>query len=221
MAAASLWHEVDHFIIADNHVRSGTISDLATLNSDDLVVDLGNPGASRDLLARFGIRMNGGATSGPVDWETLRDQFDNGTILGMAITGSVPSRLVQEMLEQHGGRAQLLELSNWQMKQVGEGWHVRSLTMEDYPGLDGRIDTLARSLMLVVDRDVPEAVVYQILKVMFDNLPFLTNLDDAAARISLDHALEQVDLPLHPGAARYYQEMSVTARSSGDPGAIR
>ncbi|MGI9484786.1 MAG: TAXI family TRAP transporter solute-binding subunit [Geminicoccaceae bacterium] len=141
---------------------------------------------------------------------------------GLAITGPAPSEAVQDMLKQPDGRAQLLELSNWQTAQVTEGWHVHQLTADDYPELSTHVDAIARTLLLVAHRDVSEDAVYQIVKMMFDNLPFLTNIEPQAAQISLDHALNhESNLPFHPGAARYYEEIGVLAEGGGDPGAAQ
>ncbi len=214
-AVATLWHEVDHFIIADQYVQSGTISDLAILPSKDLALDLGNPDAVRDLLKGFGVRIEEGVRPArSSDWDVHRDMFDRGDIAGLAITSSVPSPAVQDMLRQLGGRAQLLEFSHWQLTRVGEGWHVHPLTPSDYPELMTQVDTVARTLMLVAHDEVPDQAVYQIVGMMFDNVPYLTNLEETAAQISLDHALDEIHLPLHPGAARYFREKGV---SEGGP----
>lgn len=219
---ATLWHEVDHFIIANEYVQSGTISDLAILRTGDLVTDLGNFDAARELLSRFGVRIDSNAGQAAFDWETERDNFDKGRIAGLAITGPVPSEAVQEMLADADGQAQMLELSHWQTTQVEEGWHVHQLTTEDYPELTTEVDTVARTMILVAHRDVPEEAVYQIVKMMFDNLPFLTSLEPAAAQISLDHALHhEMSLPFHPGAARYYEEIGVLAEGVDDTGAAQ
>ena len=216
---ATLWHEVDHFIMANEYVRSGTISDLAVLRTEEFVTSFGNFNASRDLLSRFGVRIDGQSGQASFDWETQRDNFDKGKIAGLAITGPAPSEVVQDMLKRPDGRAQLLELSHWHTAQVTEGWHVHQLTADDYPELSTHVDTVARTLLLVAHRDVSEDAVYQIVKMMFDNLPFLTNIEPQAVQISLDHALHhQSNLPFHPGAARYYEEIGVLAEGEGDPG---
>ena len=214
-AAAVLWHEVDHFILANEYIESGTISDLAKLRRDDLVANLGNPDATTDLLSNFGVQLDRDAATGPFDWEARREEFDQGAIAGLAITDSIPSAAVLETLNRRGGRAQLLEFSHWQMSKAGGGWHVHSLTANDYPGLRTQVDTVARTLMLVVHRDVPEDAVHSVVRMMFENLPYLINLDEAAARISVDHALHGVELPVHPGAMRYYDEIGVFADGSG------
>lgn len=217
---ATLWHEIDYFIVANEYVRTGTVSDLAILPSDDLVTDLGNAGATGKLLANFGVQIDQDAGSAAIDWETRRDSFDRGEIAGLAITGPVHSAAVMEAMNRRGGKVQMLELSQWQMSQVADGWHVHQLTPKDYPGLAGNIDTVARTLMLVARSDVPEEAVYQVVKMMFENLPYLTNLDRAASRISLDHALaHESRLSLHPGAVRYYEEVGVLAERQLDAAA--
>ncbi|MGI9510173.1 MAG: TAXI family TRAP transporter solute-binding subunit [Geminicoccaceae bacterium] len=220
-AVATLWHEVEHFVIANEYVQSGTISDLAILQSQDLATNLGNFEATRDLLSQFGVRLGDRPEAGTFDWETERSDFDRGATAGLAITGSVPSEVVIETLKQRGGQAQLLEFSHWQMAQIGKGWHAHRLEPDAYPGLAAEVDTVARTMMLVARRDVPEETVYQIVKMMFDNLPYLVTLDDAAAQISLDYALDEIDLPLHPGAVRYYREVGVLTEGSADAGATQ
>jgi|GEM_PF-2700237 len=209
---ATLWHEVDYFILASEYVRTGTISDLATLSGKDLATDLSNENAAGRLLANFGVLIDQHAGPAAIDWETRRDDFDRGEIAGLAMTGPVPSASIMEALSRRGGKVQMLEFSQWQMAQVADGWHIHQLTPQDYPGLSGNVNTVARTLMLVAHSDVPEEAVYQVVKMMFENLPYLANLDRAASRISLDHALgHESDISLHPGAVRYYEEVGVLA----------
>lgn len=215
-AVATLWHEVDHFIIANEYVQSGTISDLAILRSEDFQTNLGNLKASKNLLGRFGVLVDEDLSPASFDWEAQRDSFDQGEIAGLAITGPVPSEAVQDILRQLDGRAQLLEFSNWQMGQIGKGWHIHPITPNDYPGLATNVDTVGRTVMLVAHRDVPEEAVYQVLKMMFENLPYLENVEKAAAQISLDGALDEIQIPFHLGAVRYYEEIGVLAEGVVD-----
>ena len=57
-----------------------------------------------------------------------------------------------------------------------------------------------------VRADVDEEAVYQITKAMYENLPFLHNIHKATHAISLESALSGLPVPLHSGAARFYQE---------------
>lgn len=66
-----------------------------------------------------------------------------------------------------------------------------------------------RSTQLVVRRDVDERVVYEIVKVILENTPYLKNVDDLLKSMSLDNVLADISLPLHPGARRYFEEKGV------------
>jgi hypothetical protein len=48
--------------------------------------------------------------------------------------------------------------------------------------------------------------VYQVTKTIYENLPFLNNIHKATKAMSLEEALDGLPVPLHPGAARYYEE---------------
>lgn len=66
-----------------------------------------------------------------------------------------------------------------------------------------------RSTQLVVRRDVDETVVYEIVKVIIENTPYLRNVDETLKSMSLDSVLADISLPLHPGARRYFEEKGV------------
>jgi TRAP transporter TAXI family solute receptor len=53
---------------------------------------------------------------------------------------------------------------------------------------------------------VADDVVYQMTKLMFDNLGRLATAHSAAADIKLETATENLPIPLHPGAERFYKE---------------
>lgn len=75
-----------------------------------------------------------------------------------------------------------------------------------YQGQDGDVATVAVGNYLVTSEDVPEEVVYQMTKLIFENLDVLKAAHSAGADISLDEAAKNPPVPLHPGAERFYRE---------------
>lgn len=63
------------------------------------------------------------------------------------------------------------------------------------------------SLELIARVDVSAEAVYLITKVILENSVFLEDLNQRSWKLSADHALAGLNLPLHPGAIRYYQEI--------------
>lgn len=59
---------------------------------------------------------------------------------------------------------------------------------------------------LVTSAEVPERVVYNFTKAVFENLSKLQALHPAFSGVTPQRVLEGLSAPIHPGALRYYQE---------------
>jgi len=215
-AVAVLWQEVDHFVVADDLALSGTIADLAALNSGKVATDPGNYDASRALLTAFGKQLGDEAL--PVfDLPEQLSAFSSGEVDAMAITDLAQSDRIAEIVGTLERPAQFLEFTGRQTAQLGQGWNHHLITANTYASLDHDIDTVARSIMLLSDATVDEEVVYEITKVMFENLPFMEAIHEKTGLTTVDNALIGITLELHPGAARFYQEIGLLPSYSLDP----
>jgi hypothetical protein len=76
-----------------------------------------------------------------------------------------------------------------------------------YPGMPDPIQTLCHSTELLVHPNVPENVVYAITKILNENKDFLLQFGAGYKVFDPKTAGKTVQVPLHPGAARYYREM--------------
>ncbi len=75
-------------------------------------------------------------------------------------------------------------------------------------GTPAEITTLNGTNMAIVDRDLPEEVVYQIMKALMADIEKIRASQPSARGFSLDTAA-QMPIPLHPGAERYYRELKL------------
>jgi TRAP transporter TAXI family solute receptor len=78
-----------------------------------------------------------------------------------------------------------------------------------YPGQEQDIPTISQPNLWVVHRDVPEDVVYLLVKILYSNLEYLRKVHQATASLSLEDATSGLALPLHPGAVRFYKEQDL------------
>ncbi len=78
-----------------------------------------------------------------------------------------------------------------------------------YDGQDEDVPTVAITNILVSHEGVDEETAYQMTRLIFDNLDALGNAHSAAKAISLDNAAQNLPIPLHPGAERYYREAGI------------
>ncbi|AMM54255.1 TAXI family TRAP transporter solute-binding subunit [Pyrococcus kukulkanii] len=93
------------------------------------------------------------------------------------------------------------------LKSQGYIFYVRQILPKNtYKGMTEDTPTVAVKAILVVSADLPEDVVYQMTKTLFDNVDQLRAVHQKAKYISLDTALDGMSIPLHPGAYKYYEE---------------
>ncbi|TLX53432.1 C4-dicarboxylate ABC transporter [Stutzerimonas nosocomialis] len=84
-----------------------------------------------------------------------------------------------------------------------------NIPADTYDGQSADVPTVAINNILVTHEGVSDEVVYQMTKLMFDNLERLGTAHSAAKDIKLDQAAENLPIPLHPGAERFYKEVGV------------
>jgi hypothetical protein len=57
--------------------------------------------------------------------------------------------------------------------------------------------------------DLPDDLVYQLVKAVFENQPRLLKTTSAARETIPQNAVKDTFLPFHPGAVRYYREIGI------------
>ena len=75
-----------------------------------------------------------------------------------------------------------------------------------YGGQGADVQTAALNNFLVTHSEVPDALVYELLKQFYAHLPEIQASSLAARSVSREKALVSRPIALHPGAARYFRE---------------
>ena len=85
-------------------------------------------------------------------------------------------------------------------------YNVAEIPADTYSGQTAPVQTASIYNYLVTRADVSDDVAYAMTKGIFENLDKLVASHSAAKGISLEHALQGMPVPLHPGAERYFRE---------------
>ena len=136
--------------------------------------------------------------------ESLQDgKIDAAFIVAGAPTNAVTSLATTNDVylvsldEQH--IADLIEVSPY---------YAKATIPADVYGTAEDVNCVAITALLICTNDLDENLVYEMTKALFEQEGILTHAK--AAEITIESAFDGVgDLPLHPGAARYYQEIGV------------
>lgn len=80
-----------------------------------------------------------------------------------------------------------------------------------YSGIDVPTSTIGTTAVWVVSAEVTDSLVYAILKALWQEptQKLLQSRHPIGNRIRLENALQGIDIPLHPGAARFYQDEGI------------
>lgn len=75
-----------------------------------------------------------------------------------------------------------------------------------YPGVDEPVETFAVKATLLTTSDMPDDVVYDVVKSVFENFDKFRKTHPALAGLTPEKTLMGLSAPFHPGAERYYRE---------------
>lgn len=92
------------------------------------------------------------------------------------------------------------------------GYIRMTVTKDDYKSLDAPINTLGAVTVLVANKDLPDDVVYNITKTLWENHAELVKVKKVWNSVKLENALLGAAIPIHPGAKRFYDEKGVVAK---------
>ncbi len=225
---ANLWQNVEHFVVHKTQVKTGTLEDLRNFNQADFSIGehgSGAEGSGRYILNALGIAPEQAFTLTHLGYGPSADALQAGRIQGANLPAGVPLSALSRVFAALGEELHLLNVTDEQLAQINSRhplWTRYTIPAQTYPGQTQPVQTIAQPNFLAVRKDVDAEHVYWITKTLYENLDFLYGVHNATEFMQLDNALNNLTLPLHPGAMRYYQEQGITiptALQSPDPNA--
>ena len=210
-----LWQNVEHMVVRNEMAGDGTVAALADFNGAPFSIgarNSGTEGSGRQMLQGLGIDPDETFEIVYMGYNPSAEALQNGNIMGMNMPGGVPVTGVTQAFAALGGDITILDYTDEQMEQANGNygiWTRYTIPANTYPGQAEEVQTVAQPNFLAVRADVPDEDVYQITKTIYENLPFLNNIHKATTVMALEQAIAGLPLPLHPGAAQYYQEQGL------------
>jgi hypothetical protein len=214
-SVSMLWQNVEHYAVLKKFAKTGTISDMVALKGESMSMgkkNSGTLGSNAVILGNLGVDIEKDYNLIYVGYGPTADALQNGQISGFGIPAGVPASAVTKAMANLGDDMAVLDLTDEQMKQADGGlglWTRYVIPAETYPGQKKDINTIAQPNFLGVRADVDEDAVYQITKTIYENLSFLNAIHGATKAMAIEKAIAGLPMPLHPGAAKYYQEVGI------------
>lgn len=210
-----LWQNVEHFVVASKYAKTGTIEDFVAIKGENVALgkkNSGTLGSNTTILGNFGVNVDTDYSLTYGGYGPSADALQNGQVAGISTPAGVPAGAITKLFAAMGDKVRLLSFTAEQAAQADGGmglWNPYLIPANTYPGQAEDVNTIAQPNFLAVRSDVDEDAVYQMTKTIYENLPFLQAIHKATLAMALEKAIAGLPMPLHPGAAKYYQEMGI------------
>lgn len=214
-SVSMLWQNVEHFIVAADAAKTGTVEDFVNLKGESMALgkkNSGTIGSNKALLSGLGIDIDKDYSLVHAGYGPSAEALQNGQVKGISAPAGVPVGAVSQLMAAAKGQVKILNFTDEEMKKADGGrnlWTRYEIPAGTYPGQDEAVNTIAQPNFLAVRADVSEENVYQITKTIYENLPFLQAIHPATKAMAIEKAIAGLPLPLHPGAVKYYGEVGL------------
>lgn len=176
-------------------------------------VNVGNPGSGQRatmeiVMDAFGIAMDDFALAAELKGSEMAQALCDGKIDAMIYTIGHPAAAIKEAATTCD--VELISVSGAPIDKLVEEndyYRVASIPAGMYKGTDADVSTFGVGATFVSSADVPEDVVYTVVKAVFDNIDDFRKLHPAFANLKEEEMISDgLSAPIHDGAAKYYKE---------------
>lgn len=202
-----LWSNVEHFVLMDKEIDTGTISDI-----DGKSFSVG-PQASGTEQSTIVIMEGLGLTKKDITPEYLGyddtiSAMRDGRLDGGSLPAGVPVSSIMDMAAS-GVKASVLDVTDEQLDNINSifnTWFRFVVPAGTYTGIDKEINTIAQPNFLATTAEMDADLVYKLTKAIYENLDKVHQIHNSATEIQLESALNGLPTPLHIGAYKYFVE---------------
>jgi TRAP transporter TAXI family solute receptor len=176
-------------------------------------VNVGNPGSGQRatmevVMDAFGIQMDDFALASELKGAEMAQALCDGKIEAMIYTIGHPAAAITEAATTCD--VELVDVAGAPIdKLVADNPYYRAATVPGglYAGNPQDTSTFGVGATFVTSADVPEKVVYTVVKSVFEDFDTFKKLHPAFAHLKEKEMISDgISAPLHPGAEKYYKE---------------
>ncbi len=214
-SVSALWKNVEHFVLLTELTDSKFMNDLNNIDGERYVLGARNSGAEqtgRFILNTLGIAYEEKFNLAYMGYGPTSNAIQDGNIVGMNIPAGAPVSAITRAYAFMGERMTILNWTQDSLDKLNDRyplWDWYDFPPGTYPGQTEHIRTIASPNVLVTHVDIPDEVVYNITKVIWENLATLQEIHGATNDMRPEIAIDGLGAPLHAGALRYYREVGL------------
>jgi TRAP transporter TAXI family solute receptor len=205
-ALARIYNNYAHVIVrTDRGIDS--VADMRGKRISTSTHNSGTEVMANRMLSAAGLNPAKDLTTLPISLGETTDALGEGSIDGMFWSGGLPTTGVGDLFRQAAGHVRFLPVEGLipaLARMYGAGIYTAATLPKATYGLSADVATVAEPNMIVVDQAMPVTLAYQLTGLLFRYQSELAKVHPVANDIKRTTAPQTNPVPLHPGAARFY-----------------
>ena len=183
-----------------------TIRDLAGKR-----VHMAMPGGTPDIAMRYSLEVLGIKPRDQVYLQTENaiDLLKDGKLDVVIAVMGLPTSMILDLQSTHDIR--MVDIAPEDVDAVTKAYPYfakGAIPANTYKNQPNPINTFVFWNYAVCDKDLPDDLVYQIVKAVFENKDVFAATSEAGKELAAENIVHSV-IPLHPGAVKYYREVGI------------
>jgi len=136
-------------------------------------------------------------------------QMKDGNAVAFTLGTTIPSGAVMDLAAARD--IKLLDMTDMyeDMRKINPGYTLVTVPKGTYPKQDRDVKVIGYATHIVASCKLPEDLVYNMTKTMAANIAGMAAVNKAMAGLTPKAMAEDIGVPLHPGAAKFYKEAGV------------
>ena len=138
------------------------------------------------------------------------DKIKDGNLDATLITAGTPTAAITDFAQSHALKVIPLAGAEIAELQKQQPFYANvQLAADTYKGQSEAVDTLAVMAVWASHDTVSDEVAYEVTKALYENIDIMGQVHVQGKNISLETALAVGDVPVHPGALKYFKEKGI------------
>jgi TRAP transporter TAXI family solute receptor len=136
-------------------------------------------------------------------------QMQDGHAVAFTLGTTIPSGAVMDLAAARD--IKLLDMTDMyeDMRKINPGYTLVNVPKGTYPKQDRDVKVIGYATHIVASCKLPEEMVYNMTKTMAANVSNMAAVNKAMAGLTPKAMAEDIGVPFHPGAAKFYKEAGV------------
>ncbi|WP_145523930.1 TAXI family TRAP transporter solute-binding subunit [Virgibacillus sp. SK37] len=205
-----LWGNVEHFVLMNNEVKTGTIADIEGTTFSVGPQASGTEQSTLTIMEGVDLTKDN-ITPEYLGYDDTVSAMRDGRLDGGSLPAGIPVSSIMDMYAS-GVDASVLEVTDEQLESINSiynTWYRFVIPGGTYPNVEEDINTIAMPNFLAGPAELEEEVVYELTKSIYENVEQVHEIHSSAKEVSLESALDGLPVPLHIGAYNYYVERGI------------